>query len=250
MTEYEEYYYNSIRDFKPNSFPEIRDVNQYMEKRIYVTSKKDEAITKFGFAVLTEEVINAIRPYNPILEVGAGTGYWAYEMQKRGVDCIATDPGDGHWFVGSKRWTEIEGIDGVNAVKKYPDRSLLLCWPYMESWPAETLRIYKGNTVIYVGEGYEGCTADDAFHEILEKEWNLKEEIDIPQWDGIHDHVFIYQRLNAVQIDGFNVVEPQHLLSFYKTVHTSGGCIAVREAKILLAQGINPVGREELIKKE
>ena len=58
------------------------------------------------------------------------------------------------------------------------------------------------------------------------------------------------EKVPYIEIDGFKIVEPKHLLTYYKTVHTSGGCIAVREARILVARGINPVGREELIKAE
>ena len=45
----------------------------------------------------------------------------------------------------------------------------------------------------------------------------------------------------------YRLVEPRHLLSLYKTVHGSTGCTAVRAAKKLLAYGISPVGRPELI---
>lgn len=45
----------------------------------------------------------------------------------------------------------------------------------------------------------------------------------------------------------FLVVEPSHLLSLYEHTHTSKDCVAVKAAKLLVAAGISPVGRKELI---
>ena len=48
--------------------------------------------------------------------------------------------------------------------------------------------------------------------------------------------------------DQWRVVEPKHLLSLYDSVHTSGECFAVTAAKKLMAEGIDPVGNELLVK--
>jgi hypothetical protein len=46
------------------------------------------------------------------------------------------------------------------------------------------------------------------------------------------------------------VVEPKHLLSLYGDKHTSEECLAVIEARKLVAKGISPVGRMELVQGE
>ena len=56
------------------------------------------------------------------------------------------------------------------------------------------LKYFKGKYVIYIGEGYGGCTADDLFHSELKNKYNLINEIYIPQWDGIHDSLYIYEK--------------------------------------------------------
>lgn len=48
----------------------------------------------------------------------------------------------------------------------------------------------------------------------------------------------------------FYVVEPKTLLSYYKGPLQSSKCTAVKAASILVARGIDPVGRSELIGKE
>ena len=46
---------------------------------------------------------------------------------------------------------------------------------------------------------------------------------------------------------GWRVVEPATLLGLYRSIHTSSSCFAVQAAARLLGQGIDPIGREELV---
>jgi hypothetical protein len=64
----------------------------------------------------------------------------------------------------------------------------------MATWPSETLNHYKGTTVIYVGEGDGGCTADKDFHRILEETFELEMDMGIPQFHGVHDYLSIWTR--------------------------------------------------------
>jgi hypothetical protein len=143
--------------------------------------------------------VELVKSFSPILEVGAGSGYWAHELQLAGAIVKATDPGAGsyrsfgYW---KKLWAEVERLDAVEAVSQYPDWTLLTVWPDLAppTWPLEMLHEYAGPTVLYVGEGHGGCTGSDEFHELLEEKFDLVSEINIPQFDGIHDRLFVYQR--------------------------------------------------------
>ena len=96
----------------------------------------------------------------------------------------------------------IDPVSALEALEEYGAvRTLLTVWPsYNESWPAQAVKEYTkkgGQTIIYVGEGSGGCTADNEFHDFLEDEkgpWELKECIDIPVWEYIHDRLYIYVR--------------------------------------------------------
>jgi len=48
-------------------------------------------------------------------------------------------------------------------------------------------------------------------------------------------------------IDNWQVVDPRYLLGLYNNIHSSDKCFAVQAAVKLLAKGIDPVGREELV---
>lgn len=55
------------------------------------------------------------------------------------------------------------------------------------------------------------------------------------------------EHIASIEISGFKLVEPNALLAMYGVKHSSDLCKAVVEARKLVAQGINPVGRQELI---
>lgn len=162
---------------------------------------RDKFIAKFGFAILSDDAVSALLPLSPFVEVGAGSGYWSYELIRAGAQSVAADPQTGTYYFGNghTNWVDspyvpIERLTGVDAVDKYPDHTLLTVWPDMATWPAETLARYKGAMVAYVGESSGGCTADDDFHRILEESFFTVQEIAIPQFWGVHDFLSIWKR--------------------------------------------------------
>jgi hypothetical protein len=171
---------------------------------------KREDVTKFdrrtfcqqySFAIPSEAALALIAQHAPILEVGAGTGYWAHELSQRGVDIVATDvvvssEADEHPHYGfNKQWHLVLEMPGVEAVARFTDRTLLLIWPsYFDKWAAEVLAAFPGDTLIYIGESEGGCCADEDFFRLLDNHWEEKETLDLPQWFGIHDYLTLYQR--------------------------------------------------------
>jgi hypothetical protein len=161
-------------------------------------------IAKFGFAILDQQTVEQLKCYSPILEVGCGAGYWAYEMRKNGIDVIATDPilvkNSQYPFKIAEPWVVIEKLSALEAIEKYSDRALLIVWPSLsDPWAAKALKAYQGQNVLYVGEGAGGCTADDNFHDILERNWNELKYIPIPNFWGIHDVLRIYERKSNIK---------------------------------------------------
>jgi len=162
--------------------------------------EREKLTNRFSWAIPSESALSAIAAVGPIVEIGAGSGYWAMLLRERGVDIIAYDanpPRKGadanHWHVDTPTWTEVIEGSPFDA-GKHPDRTLFLCWPPMSYMAHNALRSYRGQRVIYIGEGGGGCTADDLFDADLEREWTEESEVSLPQWYGIHDWLRIYTR--------------------------------------------------------
>ncbi|CAM1339999.1 hypothetical protein [Tenacibaculum amylolyticum] len=54
--------------------------------------------------------------------------------------------------------------------------------------------------------------------------------------------------VESIQVNGWNVVKPEMLLSFYNNIHSSDACWAVKAVTKLLKTGENPVGNPLLSK--
>lgn len=130
-----------------------------------------------------------------VVEVGAGTGYWAWQLAQAGVDVAAYDamPGGNYYCSPAQYHPVQEG--GPQQASQHPDRALLLCWPpYGTAMATETLRAYTGDLLIYVGE-YGGCNADDEFFELLDSGWqSLEGSARHVTYAGVHCRLDAYQR--------------------------------------------------------
>ena len=175
---------------------------------INARAARERLCRPWAWAIPDDKALEIIAQHRRIVEIGAGTGYWAALLAARGVDIVAYDaapPGSGacacgcelssnHWHMNAPLRYSVER-GGSEMAAEHSSRALFLCWPpYSNSMAADCLRAYRGRFVIYVGEGVGGCTGDDTFHEMLDKDWSVVTEHTLPQWPGIHDYLAIYAK--------------------------------------------------------
>lgn len=148
----------------------------------------------FAWAVPTDEAIAAIaRCASRVLEIGAGSGYWAWMMQQAGIAVAAFDSAPPRFT-----WHEVTHGDARTAAL-YPDHALLLCWPPWNSDMAfQALTAYRGGHVIFVGEWMGGC-ADPYFFATLAATYDVIDAVDIPQWHNRNDRLLIFRRRRAIR---------------------------------------------------
>lgn len=133
----------------------------------------------------------------PVLEMGAGTGYWAWQLSQREVDVLAFD--DFSWANAYRTpITQYHPVHegSVEQIPLHPNRILMLCWPpYEDPLAYEALRAYQGELLIYIGENEGGCCGDDAFFDALNQSWKQVERSERHiNYTGIRSQVWIYQR--------------------------------------------------------
>jgi SAM-dependent methyltransferase len=177
----------------------------YTESSFFSNIRRERLVAKYAWAIPTDEAVRRIAKLSPICDLGCGTGYWAYLLGQIGAKVIAVDAapparGANHFHRAASHFVPV--VRGSASTFDVPrSHALLLCWPpYATPMASVALKRYRGTRMIYVGEGIGGCTADDAFHHAIAKNWKLDEIIDLPNWPGVHDDVYIYER-NSHQED-------------------------------------------------
>ncbi|HEY0643679.1 MAG TPA: hypothetical protein VGD39_09690 [Nocardioides sp.] len=133
-----------------------------------------------------------------VVDPMAGSGWWAKLLAEAGADVVAYDLAlagpDNEWHKAGVRHASILRGDAVDTVAAHRDRTLLLSWPPYGFDATPVLNAYPGDRLIYIGEDWGGCCADDGFFEALTKSWTRIAEHVPVQWYGIHDVVHVYTR--------------------------------------------------------
>jgi hypothetical protein len=156
---------------------------------------------RYSWAVPTREALDLIAAHAPLVEVGAGTGYWAWLLRQLQADIIACDGTPGV-TVGNRHhllafsWLRVHKSDAAVAAARHSDRTLLICWPPVETdMSSRALAAYAGETVIYIGARnweYAADTGNAEFHAALKQNWKLEQQLDLPSFSRVeypHAHL-------------------------------------------------------------
>ena len=150
---------------------------------------------KFGFGILNRATVELVRQYSPLLEVGCGLGYWAFELREAGAEIAATDPCPGTRWEGAETWTEVERLTAQQALERYPERNMLVVWPDRTGdWAAQAFREFRGELVLYVGEEQGGCTGTREMFAEIERNYRTVLEHPVPRWAGTEDRLTVLRR--------------------------------------------------------
>ncbi|MFC5662699.1 class I SAM-dependent methyltransferase [Kitasatospora misakiensis] len=134
-----------------------------------------------------------------LLEVGAGSGYWAWLLRARGVDVLATDAEartERNGFTDRFQYTEVRPGRAAEDAAAHPDRVLALLWPpHRDPMAADTLRAYRGPSVLYLGDRPGGLCADPDFFTELTTHWRPLSRCPLTlRWLGNHDTATYFVR--------------------------------------------------------
>ena len=165
--------------------------------------RRRELASLFSWAVPNTRALDVLAAYAPLVECGAGMGYWAALLRARGVDIAAYDaapPGraskNAFHRRGREPWTDVLRASSIAAVRRHRDRTLVLCWPpYGDDGASySVLRAYRGETFLYIGEPDEGATGSVRFRRELALNWTLAKTVALPRWPRLRDTLMVYRR--------------------------------------------------------
>ena len=207
------------------------DGNPYEEAVAEHEQRPDDAeflhlLRRYGFAVPSRAALDLLAAHSPagVVEIGAGTGYWARLLHEHGVDVVAYDlappPAEMNpWFAGQQPWYPVQqGTE--QRVLDHPDRTLLLVWPTRnENWAADAAQLHLdggGEYLVYVGEEPGGRTGDLRLHALLglvdgclacaygvltapctcgvTDRWRLLQRLALPMWQGEDQRLYLFTR--------------------------------------------------------
>ncbi len=156
-----------------------------------------ELAMKYSWAIPNLAALQEIAKHSPIIEIGAGSGYWAYMLSQMGARVTAYD--DHSWGYPENNWFTVQKLNIYDIGFKYPEqRALFLCWPTQETGMAtvalHNYRIHHGKTVIYIGDwGPNSATAEMSFFQNLVRDFDKVTDVEIPNWPGYHDRLSIWK---------------------------------------------------------
>jgi hypothetical protein len=128
----------------------------------------------YAYVLPGDSTLAMLAGLGPLVEIGAGTGYWAHRLRSIGVDIVAFDqaPVGGEranrYHPPTRPWTQVEQGDQT-ILSDHADRALFLCWPPLFSSLGDCLAYYSGDTVACIGDGGYSTASLDHLHETFTK---------------------------------------------------------------------------------
>jgi len=155
----------------------------------------------WGFSIPCAEAVAALKALDhPLLEIGAGSGYWTALLRAAGLDVIATDvasEGEGPDGSGLGRHAPVEALGGPQAVRAYPERDVFCSWPTEgAAWALEAVReIGVGRAFALVGDPPGGVVGTPELHAFLADHFSVEAVVRLPQFPRVDDALTIHRRV-------------------------------------------------------
>lgn len=191
---------NQIKKKDPTEIQQLQPPPAFPLLQLWRDNCRDWFCHLYAYATPNEVALQSIAKYSPIIEMGAGTGYWCSLLQERGVQVQAFDkapPADEkenefHGQVPPFLPVHVAGPQMLAGERE--DQNLLLCYPPPgDPMARDCLRYFKGKYVLYVGE-WQGDTADREFEVELQQKFHLIERVELPNWANTAYALTIWSR--------------------------------------------------------
>lgn len=170
-----------------DAFEELQEKDTFRGQQWF--GERRDLVEQYAWAVPNAEVLAYLSEFGHMYEVGAGSGYWANCIEEAGGDVTPfdADPPD-------ETWTDVDEATVSDYAQEIVEKPVLMVWPPCGEDMAWKVLGRRPSHVLYVGEQKGGCTGDDHFFDLLEKEYGLVARIEIPSYVGIHDDFYHYIR--------------------------------------------------------
>lgn len=203
---------DKLGEFSKEKVEELLSYGSLNSEALHKAKKEDldrpgrrAFVERYSWSIPCKEAVDAIIRHSDgkiIYDPMAGTGYWARILQSRGVKVIASDlhiAARHNSYGHRKRHGKLKRANAYQVAGRTMHRNpghLLLAWPpYNSPLGYNILKLIPLETkVFYLGEGYGGCTGDDMMHLYLDESFLTIEVVELPQFWGLSDNLYIYRK--------------------------------------------------------
>ena len=161
---------------------------------VYDALEEYDLERRYAYAVPNNQALAALLELGPLVEIGAGGGYWARLLIDRGGDVTAYDqvPLDRAWTNMPQPWSPVLS-GGIEAAAKHPDRTLFVSWPPRPNgFMVDLLRTAPQAVLALITVGRNSI--EDRMYDLLEAEWTLTSSVSIPSWGIRTDRLMLWSR--------------------------------------------------------
>ena len=166
-------------------------------------SCRDWCCHLYAYATPTKEALDVMAKYTPIVEVGAGTGYWSSLLQRADVDIVAYDKAppsaagaeDNAYHGCVPPFCSVAcGGPEVLSQENMAKHTLFLCYPPPgDAMAVRSVQLFQGDVILHVGE-WQGDTGDSRFESELQRRFALEKEMLLPNWGNTAYGLTVWRR--------------------------------------------------------
>jgi len=165
-------------------------------------------LERYAWAIPDTRALKILKHYSPLIEIGAGRGYWSRLLSEMDVNVVAFDR-----TVYDRRWFDVQlGGPDVLSRSVADGRSLFLCYPdESNNLGLKCLKHFRGEVVVHVGElvttgtlsGYPqapfGRTTSSEFTVELLESFHCVLSASIPRFPFSKDCITVWKRTRFVE---------------------------------------------------
>lgn len=156
-----------------------------------IWATRDQWTHRYGFAIPCAELLDELAKHQPIVEVGAGSGYMTRLMMHRGIDVIGSNPTreDYGWVHGM--YADLVASQAKTMARNYPKSTIFCSWPtYRATWFHQMLKAMSiGQKLVVIRES--ACATEEAW-EYLDERFEELAVVELPVFEHISDYAQVW----------------------------------------------------------
>jgi hypothetical protein len=177
----------------------LSEINSDIPRRIRTSEidlqkkYRSEFREKWGHSWPSYESLRKISKFvgeGRVIDAGCGRGLWSALLFLSKKRVVAIDNFENPIYKAENCLVTPIQAEAEEWIEMFggPDDVLFMSWPpHWGDMASSCLSAHRGSKLIYIGEGWGGCTADDEFFDMLDKGWNVVGEYPMENFQGIED---------------------------------------------------------------